>query len=316
MTVLYIGRKKYKEILFNESFALEAGKLELLDEAEVGLEGFRKFFWQKPELVIAELKVGRFDGLQLAIHIKKLYPSTLFLLLAELADVHQIQQAVLFGADGFLVLPLKAIEWRETMEALFEKKSRLREAELIEPESVRRRRRDQEFAVDRFLHQLISRVKDETDFLQRIQDASIIFDFYHTSIYEKQLLSKCREELQTNELWNGENLLEKIVNYIDQNFSDATLSLKSIAQRFYMNESYLSRCFKTKVGKNMVDYILEKRICYAITLFQESSLKVHQVAERVGINDAHYFGQCFKKITGITADQFRRESQKKREKKE
>ena len=99
--------------------------------------------------------------------------------------------------------------------------------------------------------------------------------------------------------------LSKVIKFIDDNYTNPDLSLKMVASRYYLNESYLSRTFKMNMKKSFVEYIMEKRMEQAITFIKESALKNYQIAEAVGINDPNYFGQCFKKYTGVTVNQFR-----------
>jgi two-component system response regulator YesN len=63
--------------------------------------------------------------------------------------------------------------------------------------------------------------------------------------------------------------------------------------------------FKRETGKNFVDYLNDIRIEKAKELLKDISLKTYEVAEKVGIPDAHYFSRLFKKYVGITPTEFR-----------
>ena len=72
-----------------------------------------------------------------------------------------------------------------------------------------------------------------------------------------------------------------------------------IAPALYVNGSYLSRVFKEAAGETVTGYILRRRIEKSCELLRTTNLRVYEIAAAVGIPDAHYFGQCFKRFTGM-----------------
>ncbi len=95
------------------------------------------------------------------------------------------------------------------------------------------------------------------------------------------------------------------LNYINKEIYNPDLSLKLVASQIYSNESYLSRLFKQEMKTSLIEYITERRISESIRLLNETDLKVYEIAEQIGFRDAHYFGICFKKKTGLTIKKFR-----------
>ena len=83
------------------------------------------------------------------------------------------------------------------------------------------------------------------------------------------------------------------------------LSLKVVAAAIFVNESYLSRIFKREMGEGLIEYITRRRIAESIRLLNTTSLKVYELAERVGFRNSHYFSICFKKQMGMTVKEFR-----------
>lgn len=102
------------------------------------------------------------------------------------------------------------------------------------------------------------------------------------------------------------NLVHKVKDYIKENFSQEDLSLNSIAGMYYVNSSYLSRVFKEKTGMTFSNYLFELRMKEAEELILRTDLKSYEVAEKVGISDPHYFSSCFKKYTGMSVSEFKR----------
>ena len=103
-------------------------------------------------------------------------------------------------------------------------------------------------------------------------------------------------------------LIHKTVEYIECNLSTRGLSLRTIAPAVYVNGSYLSRIFRDELGETISEYILRRRMEKSRELFETTDLRVYEVAALVGLTDAHYFGQCFKKYFGRTVNEYRQES--------
>lgn len=91
----------------------------------------------------------------------------------------------------------------------------------------------------------------------------------------------------------------RIQEYIRENYNNPSLNLTSTAQKFGYNSSYLSRRFKTVLGMNVSDFILECRMEQAKQCLRQNML-MYMTAKKVGIPDPNYFGKCFKKYTGIS----------------
>lgn len=99
--------------------------------------------------------------------------------------------------------------------------------------------------------------------------------------------------------------VQKCRRYILEHMDTPGLSLKSIAEKLYLNESYLSRIFKQATGESVNRFLMRCRIEKSMELLSTTSLKAYEVGERVGMPDAHYFGLAFKKYTGKTINEFR-----------
>lgn len=102
-------------------------------------------------------------------------------------------------------------------------------------------------------------------------------------------------------------IIQKVIHYLEENLGDESLSLSKIADEIvYMNPDYLGRLFKKEIGENFSAYLIKLRIKKAIELMNESdSVKIFEVAHQVGYsNNPRYFGQVFKKHTGVTPSDY------------
>jgi two-component system response regulator YesN len=98
-----------------------------------------------------------------------------------------------------------------------------------------------------------------------------------------------------------------IRTYIDEHLGE-DLSLVNLARRFHFNPSYLSRLFKQEVGLNLSEYIEETRIRQAKALLAGEEWKIQEVGIRVGYDSPHSFTRFFKKMTGMTPQEYRESS--------
>jgi len=97
----------------------------------------------------------------------------------------------------------------------------------------------------------------------------------------------------------------EIITYIDENYSEP-ITLKEIAEKCFYNTSYFSRIFKKCYGKNLTDYIQEKRMNEAAKLLLETDLTVEKICSNVGYSDKKQFYKLFKNYTGYTPNLYRK----------
>lgn len=103
-------------------------------------------------------------------------------------------------------------------------------------------------------------------------------------------------------------LISRVVEITEDQFTDASLSLSSIAETLGYNVKYLSHAFKEKMGMGYTEYLRTLRIKYAVSLFDHGIESVKNVSMLSGFSDPLYFSSVFKKNVGMTP----REYQKKR----
>ncbi|AZT91205.1 response regulator [Caldicellulosiruptor changbaiensis] len=97
----------------------------------------------------------------------------------------------------------------------------------------------------------------------------------------------------------------QIMKFIEENYFDKELTIQKIANHFYFSPNYLCAMFKKATGKTLNDYITEVRIEKAKELLKDDSIKLYEVAEKVGFSDPNYFSTIFKKKVGLTPSDFR-----------
>ncbi len=101
-------------------------------------------------------------------------------------------------------------------------------------------------------------------------------------------------------------LVQEIREYLDQNYAK-DMTLQHIAQRFFISRENVSRKFKQISGENLSDYLTALRIDKAKTLLHNTNLRLSQISELVGYEDEKYFSRVFKKATGQTPREYRKQ---------
>ncbi|MDT9717603.1 response regulator [Paenibacillus sp. ClWae2A] len=123
-----------------------------------------------------------------------------------------------------------------------------------------------------------------------------------------QFLYRAADELvrykRSNEQERANVVIHSLCSYVKENL-EKDLSLVRLAELHHFNPSYLSRFFKQEMGINVSEFIDDCRIRKAKELLQNTNLMVREVALQVGYEAAHSFTRLFKKITGMTPQEYR-----------
>ena len=83
------------------------------------------------------------------------------------------------------------------------------------------------------------------------------------------------------------------------------ITLLDFSQRAHYSVSYLSALFKKETGKGFQEYLADCRLQRAKHLLQDPSLRISNIAERVGYTNAKAFAIAFRKACGITPTDYR-----------
>ncbi len=107
----------------------------------------------------------------------------------------------------------------------------------------------------------------------------------------------------------GLSRLSAVLLHIHENY-DSGLTVKGLASIANQNEDYFSRVFLRYVGLRPLPYINQLRIERAQHLLLFSDLSINEIAYKVGFENRTYFAKQFKRYSGKSAGEYRRESDK------
>ena len=98
--------------------------------------------------------------------------------------------------------------------------------------------------------------------------------------------------------------IDSAINYI-VNDPEGDLRQTSVAEKLYINSSYLSTVFTAHTNRRFVDYVNDVRLRRAARLLLGTDLKIADIAERLEYHDLAYFSKLFKRKFGMTPSLYR-----------
>lgn len=117
------------------------------------------------------------------------------------------------------------------------------------------------------------------------------------------------ESLRTVQLGKGHILVKNFLQLIEENYQN-NLRVNDYAEMLSITPNHLTQMVKEITGKSSTTLLQEKNIVEIKRLLVHTGMTVSEIAEAMSFPDQSYFTKYFKKITGITPLQYRRESMK------
>ena len=128
-------------------------------------------------------------------------------------------------------------------------------------------------------------LKDMMEFMQKL---------YCTAAEQIQEYNRNRNRLD----------ISKIKKYLEDHYTEG-LTLELTAATYYVSKEYLSKAFKSTVGKGFSEYLTELRMGRAKELILDYRIPLKDVGELVGYIDQAHFYKTFKKFYGKTPGEIR-----------
>lgn len=146
----------------------------------------------------------------------------------------------------------------------------------------------------------------------------MFYEYENSAQYSKCVCKACLAELMLSiarygkgdpenagDIRTDSERMQAVASYIYEN-AHQELSLEELARVFALSPSHLSRTFKAETGFGIKEYIIRIRMRRAAELLLTTELSVTEVAQRCGFNDSNYFGDAFKRTTGLSPREYRK----------
>ncbi|WP_219835458.1 response regulator [Paenibacillus sp. R14(2021)] len=100
-------------------------------------------------------------------------------------------------------------------------------------------------------------------------------------------------------------LVQQVMDIIDNEYFDS-LTIDYLAGKVYLSPNYLRVLFKEKKGCTIHEYLTAIRLNKSLELLRDRTLKIHEVARKVGYDNTSYFCSFFYKTQGVTPNEYRK----------
>ncbi|HWQ76094.1 MAG TPA: response regulator [Syntrophomonas sp.] len=312
-------------------------------EAQNGMEALEILENSPVDLVVTDIKMPILDGLELLKEIKAKKLCKCVVLLSEYTDFKYAKQGLVLGAFDFIEKPVDAGIWEELLARVkdyldkLSRKNPYTENELKmlgsliinnDPYAVDIARHlfdrisnakagnplEINIELNRMLERLITDIKSEKLWLDQYVDLDDVF-YFHTARYQKlgelkqqfeKSIVAAMHEVNKFNVPSRNQLIQNICAYILANIEDENLNLHRMAEKYYVNKTYLSHIFKIEAGVSFVDYVTFAKIERAKIILKYSDAKIYEVAQKLGYHDPEYFGRIFKRNTGVSANLYKK----------
>lgn len=239
-----------------------------------GEEGMKLIREIEPDIIFTDIRMPCMDGLTMIAAIRSEFPGTQIAILTGYRDFDYAQRAISLGVTRFLLKPSKMNEIKEALSVMT---ARLKERDeknfaLFDGADMEMEGKDQQASEEE------TGGKDE-------------------AVKEDSAGSAADSAA-------GSFLVKNAVSYIEEHCSEK-LKLSDVADQVYVSQWHLSKLLNRYLGQNFSEILNGVRIEKAKEMLKEPGLRIGDIAEEVGFSDMAHFSRVFKKVVGISANEYR-----------
>jgi two-component system, response regulator YesN len=105
-------------------------------------------------------------------------------------------------------------------------------------------------------------------------------------------------------------LAEEIKQYIKSNLASTDLSIDVVARRFNYHPIYFSKLFKEMFSKTYLEYVTDMKLNSVNEFLLDQRMTIKDVGIKAGFNNSTYFTTWYRKNTGFSPGEYRKEMEK------
>ncbi|MFH5835487.1 response regulator [Proteiniclasticum sp. C24MP] len=334
----YLERDVLRMILGSRS-----NQFQVVGEAENGLEAVKFVKEHDVDIVIMDIKMPKMTGLEASRLIREYNPRMGIIIVSAYNDFEFAQHAIQYSLDDYLLKPSRPEHIFEALERTVRKMHQYNEPAKNHKDDIKTVfltfcRNGDYIRAKKYLRKMknlqLDSYEKEKEVTRILLESLLTAAEYFGIDVEKNLQIKVKEKLTTSKTREQyfqilelifEELFDVIISekrvvhkeemtyalhFIEKHLTNS-LTLESAASYMNISTHYFSKLFKSEVGENFIDYVTAKKVERAKELIMDTDLPLNVLAFELGFNEANYFSKVFKKKTGVTPSQYRKEVEEK-----
>ncbi len=123
-----------------------------------------------------------------------------------------------------------------------------------------------------------------------------VIDNLKIALYQEKVQRSCVSDQKDKQIF-------EITRYIQEHLSEE-ITLKILADKFFLSPVYISQMFRSEIGVNFLAYLTNMRIEQSKILLMTSRKSVSEIAESVGFKDYRTFTKVFKRTELVPPSQY------------
>ncbi|KGE20903.1 response regulator [Paenibacillus wynnii] len=151
------------------------------------------------------------------------------------------------------------------------------------------------------LYELLQWESHQPDILFQFETVHDILSWLRRRFFELS------EQLYVKRQRQKRKLIDEIMRYVEENL-EKKITLKEVAVHFDFTPNYLGYLFKEEYGLPFSEYVNERKTNRVTELLSDPTLKIYEIADRMGYKNIIYFNRQFKQITGMTPGEYRKKN--------
>ncbi len=218
-----------------------------------------------PDIIFTDIQMPNMDGLSMIAALRSEHPDLQISILSGFPNFDYAQRAISLGVVRYVLKPSRFAELEEALAQMVKNIEQLAE----ERKKAAKKREE----------------------LARAQDAA-------------------REEAEQEpsfapQLENAQNfIVHNAQEYIRKHYAEK-LTLGDVAEQVYVSQWHLSKLIARYTQQSFFDLVNGARVDKAKELLADPGLRVWEISEMVGFAEVTHFSRIFKKIVGMSANEYR-----------
>lgn len=100
-------------------------------------------------------------------------------------------------------------------------------------------------------------------------------------------------------------IVGRVQQYVEHHFGE-NITVANLAKLVFTSESTLNRLFKKETDSTPFEYLIETRVAKAKIMLRRKDISITNISFRCGFNSNSHFTSCFKRITGVSPSEYRK----------